>query len=297
MSWEAIARKDFRDAIRSKVLWALSALFVLVFSVPTVIRFFIDAPQGQGGQEAVLQVFILQVMKEVTAILVPLIAIVVAYAAITREWESGTLKVLLSLPHSRDDVVVGKVVGRAGVVVVPTLVGFVVAAVLLLATGANIAWDTYLGFAMLTALLGVVFVGVAVGLSAAIRSTQRAVYAAVGVFLVANFAWNWLANRFADGLQELLGLGTGGRFEVLLFVKLLNPIQAYKTLVDSLFFEQTAARQQMFGFFVFVNQEAQQALSGGLALPFTDPFVAVYLLLWLFAPVAVGVWAFGERDL
>lgn len=297
MSWEAVARKDFRDAVRSRTLWALSALFVLVFSVPTVLRFFIQPPENaQQAQEGVVSVFIF-LIKEATAVLVPLIAIVVAYAAVTRERESGTLKLLLSLPHSRDDVVVGKVLGRSAVVALPIAVGFAVAAVVLLAAGGTFDPSVYVGFAVLTAVLGVVFVAVAVGVSAAVDSTQRAVYAAVGYFLLVNFGWNWLANKFADGAQQLLSLGSPGRYEVLLFVKLLNPIQAYKTLVDSLLGPALAARQQMFGFFLFPDPAAQQALGESLAVPFTDPFVGLYLSFWVFAPVALGLWSFRERDL
>ena len=32
MTWQAIARKDFRDAVRSKWLWGLSAVFIGLFA-------------------------------------------------------------------------------------------------------------------------------------------------------------------------------------------------------------------------------------------------------------------------
>lgn len=295
MSFRAVARKDFRDGIRSRVLWVLSALFIVVFSGPTVVRFFVRPPEG--AQQDIVQVFVLVLMKEVTSVLVPLLAVVVAYAAITREVESGSLKLLLSLPHSREDVVYGKVLGRAGVLGAPIAVGFAVAALLLLGTGASLVWGKYLAFAVLTILLGVVFVGIAVGISAAVESTQRAIFGTVGVFLVTNFAWNWVVNEVADLLRDLFSLGTTGRYEVALLLKLLNPIQAYKTLVDSLFIAQNAARQQMFGFLLFGDPAAREAFSGQLALPFTDPFVVLYFLLWGVVGVFVGAVRFQKRDL
>ena len=298
MTWQAVAHKDFRDAIRSKWLWALSVIFIGMFAAPAVIRFFLD---GGGGSpqvaNGVTQVFI-YLIKEATAILVPLIAIVIAYAAIARERESGTLKLLLSLPHSRTDVVLGKVLGRSVVIAVPILVGFLIASFVLLVAGGSFAIGNYVLFALLTALLGVVFVGLSVGLSAAAGSNRQAMIGAVGLFMFATFFWNPIAKQVADLVRDALGLGTTGRYEVLLFLKLLNPIQAYKTLVDSLVMGSAlAARKNMFGFFLFGDPNAAQALGDSLAMPFTDPFVVVYLLLWLFVPVALGALVFDRADL
>ena len=93
MSWDVVARKDFADAVRSRGLWALSALFVIVFALPPLLLFYLEL--GQPTQtEGSTDVFIF-FMKEASALLVPVIAIVVAYAAITHERESGTMKILL----------------------------------------------------------------------------------------------------------------------------------------------------------------------------------------------------------
>lgn len=297
MSWEAVARKDFEDAIRSRWLWALSVVFVGVFSIPAIARFYFGAePQSTQAASGVVNVFVF-FMKEGTSILVPLIAIVVAYAAITRERESGTMKLLLSLPHTRDDVVIGKVLGRSAVIAAPILAGFLVAGIVLLPAADAFAAMAFVQFALLTALLGVIFVGFAVGLSAAANSNQQAIVGAVGSYMFFSFFWNTAANRIADGVKDLLALSTGTRYQVALLLKLLNPIQAYKTLVDSLFFSALAARKQMFGFLIFGDPAAAKALGDSLPLIFTDPFVVGYMLLWFVVPVAAGIWVFRAVDL
>jgi hypothetical protein len=107
MTWEVVARKDFQDAVRSHWLWALSALFVAVLAFPPalIIADIIQIGQASEGLNTDLFVFL---MRDTMTLLVPIIAIVLAYASVTGERDSGTLKLLLSLPHSRRDVVAGK---------------------------------------------------------------------------------------------------------------------------------------------------------------------------------------------
>lgn len=298
MSWQAVARKDFADAVRSRWLWALSLLFIGVFSIPTVARLYFGTAQRQAGSNSgVVQLFIF-FMKEGVAIFVPLIAIVVAYAALSRERESGTIKLLLSLPHSRSDVVFGKVLGRSAVIALPIIVGFVVAGITLLPAASGFEAAKYVQFAFLTALLGVVFVGLSVGVSAASKTNRQAMVGAVGLYTLATFFWNPAASKIADGVKSVLGLSATDRIFVLLFMKLMNPVQAYKTLVDSIVMGSALeARKSMFGFFIFRDPAASKALGNQLPLAFSDPFTVVYLLFWLFVPVAIGLELFRRSDL
>ena len=301
MTWKAVARKDFEDAVRSRWLWGLSVVFVLVFSFPAFVRLYSGNLGGPGNSAGIVQLVIF-FMKEATAIVVPLTAIVVAYASVTRERESGTMKLLLSLPHSRTDVVVGKLLGRSAVIAVPVLVGFLVSIVLLVPGSSTLDWLTYVQFAVLTALLGVVFVGVSVGISAAVDGDRQAILGSGGAFALFWFGWDFLSNRLVDGTVAILGdlgvdVATATRYQVVLFLKLLNPIQSYKTLVDSLFMPALEARLQMFGFFLGVDPRAQEALGPSLSAIYGDAFVVVYILAWLVVPVALGVMAFRSVDL
>jgi len=301
VTWTAVARKDFEDAIRSRWLWGLSIVFVLVFSFPAFVRLYSGDLGGPGSGSGIVQLVIF-FMKEATAIIVPLTAVVVTYAAITRERESGTVKLLLSLPHSRADVVAGKLAGRSAVIVAPVLLGFLISILLLIPGSSALDWATYVQFALLTALLGVVFVGLAVGISAAAAADRQAILGSGGAFVLFWFGWGFLTSRFVDGAISLLGdagvdVATATRYEVLLFLKLLNPIQAYKTLVDSLFMSALRARTQLFGFFLGVDPRAQEALGPSLSFIYGDAFAVLYMLVWLVVPLALGLLVFQDADL
>ena len=105
MTWQAIARKDFQDAVRSKWLWGLSAIFFGLFVGSAYLIGSGVESNGNGALTA--EVFVPTLGNRVVALVVPIVAIVVAFSSIVGERESGSLKLLLSLPHSRQDVVAG----------------------------------------------------------------------------------------------------------------------------------------------------------------------------------------------
>lgn len=296
MTWQAIARKDFRDAVRSKWLWGLSLLFVGVFALPPILLFYLEmGATPQQGQTGTTDAFVF-LMKQGTSILIPLIAIVIGYTSITKERESGSLKLLLSLPHSRDDVVFGKVLGRSGVIALPIVVGFAVAFLVLLSTSLSLKIVNLLLFAALTAVLGLVFVGLSVGVSAAASTGQRAMVAAIALFVWFVVLWNSFANQVVNALVKYVGISEAARYQTVLFLKLLNPTQAYKTLVDA-FLMDSALQSRIYMFSVFRRKSVVQALGDSLPIYLSDPFVIAYLLAWLFVPVAVGLWTFDRTDL
>ncbi|QSG06184.1 ABC transporter permease subunit [Halapricum desulfuricans] len=283
MSWVAVARKDFRDAIRSRMFLALAVVFglfaVAIGGAYGYFDVFRDA--GATNQGLILVSFV----ATPVSLFVTLTAVIIAHKAVVGERANGSLKILLSLPHTRLDVIVGKIVGRSLVLAVPALLSLVVG----VGVGAALIGD--LAPLPLLALLGamvvliVTYVSLMVGLSSMTSSTSLATAGAVGYFVVFELLW-----------------GTIG--QVVLLVRDYNPLDP----PNWYFFYQNvppgSAFNMVLGEVLSSLAEAEQtvtevaAIGQGYDAAYASPWVAaVILLLWLVVPAAIGYWRFSNADL
>ena len=278
MSVEAISRKDFEDAVRSRWLLALSAFFVLLVSLAV---YLIRPQPGQTVSSNAVLNYIL-VKDGLVTTLIPLIALVVSYSAVVGERESGSLKLLLSLPHSRAEVVFGKVLGRSAAISVPVLVGFLLPGLLLVVVpGVTFRPGYYIGYTLLTVFLAAVFVAIAVGFSAAMSSQRLAVAGAVGIYFL--FVPLWGLIQFP--LRLYFGLGGGPSWlpisgtSLLDFLQLLNPTGSFKIVVNAF----------MAGS-LFASTQGVRSVDMQIA--------AIAMLIgWLLVPPLLGLWRFEQADL
>lgn len=185
MSVVAVAKKDFADALRSRWLIVLTALFVLVVSLAAWVA---RPPAGETvSSNVLLGHFIVNLL---VGTLVPLTALVIGYNAISGERESGSLKLLLALPHSRADVVFGKVIGRSAAFSAAVIIGFVLPALILAIGPLTFEIASFVGYVLLVCLLGTVFVSIAVGFSAAVSSQLRALAGAIALYMLFVPVWS-----------------------------------------------------------------------------------------------------------
>ncbi|MFC7156574.1 ABC transporter permease subunit [Halomarina halobia] len=277
MSWTAVARKDFHDSARSKWLWGLSALFVL-FAAGVAYFYSNIATPGSGAEVLGLLGFLLLP----TGLLVPIIGLMISYKAIVGERESGSLKLLLSLPHTRSEMILGKFVGRTLSVVVAIAVGFAVAAAVVVAEYGSLEPGAYGLFVLLTMFFALVYIGIGIGFSSFMSSTSKALAGAVGLFVVLEFLWDvvplvllYVINGFtltprtppSETIQNLVT-----------FVSTLSPSAAYGN----------AARALIPGL-----------ETGATDVPFylQEWFGLVVLVCWLVVPLALGFAQFNRADL
>ena len=281
MSWTVVARKDFQDAIRSRGLIVMTALFTLLYAGAAYVYTFIGSSSPQAASVLSLISFLLLP----ATILVPIVGIFAGYRAIAGERETGSIKLLLGLPHTRQDVVVGKVIGRSTVVTVSTLVGFAVAAIVAAVLYGSFPAADFVAFGALTVVFALAFVGIGVGISAATGSTTKAIGGGLGVFLLFQFLWGQipdLLNYAINGSYGFSGRPPNWSF----FFRRLNPQNAYRATVNEWVVQspfQEAFYQQLFGSDVPF---------------FLSPWVALAILFgWILLPAGLGYLAFERADL
>ncbi|XVH32777.1 ABC transporter permease [Haloferacaceae archaeon DSL9] len=270
MSWRVVARKDFEDAVRSRWLLGLTGFFILVVSAAAY--FVRPAPGETVGSDAILTL----ISGLFVTTIIPLIALVISYNAVSGERESGSLKLLLSLPHSRADLIFGKVLGRAAALAAPLLVGFILPAVVLAIGPFQFEPATYLGYTLFMLLLGLVFVSIAVGFSAAVRSQRVALVGAIGLYFLFVPLWNIIQMPLqmyvlTGGLSWLPIAGD----TFLQLVRLLNPNTAFQLVSAALLYDQ------------FLTGDAVRNQIAAIAM----------LLWWILAPPLFGYWRFERADL
>jgi len=187
------------------------------------------------------------------------------------ERERGSLDLLLSLPITRLELLLGKYLGLAAALALSTLAGFGMVAVLL---SRQMSWASmyhYFGFMLSSVLLGLAFLSLAVLLSVLARDRTRASGLAIATWFFFVLVFDLL----------LLGVlvGTGGRFggDAFAWLLLLNPADVFRILnVFSL-----DDMRRVFGLAAIVPPALAQPWLLGSAMAG-----------WIVAPLALASWRF-----
>jgi ABC-2 type transport system permease protein len=275
-----VTKKEFRDAVRSRALWVLSVLFILFAGGFTYVSWIVPQLIGQQNMPATgPTVGLISGLSGAAGFLVPLIGLLMGYKSIVGERESGSLKLLLSLPHSRRDVVLGKLVGRTGVVAVAIIIGFAAGAITGFLLYDSFAVGAFISYTLLTVVLGLVFVAIAVGFSAAMRSASRALYGTIGLFVLFTFVWGFIPLVIRAVLSGFALPDMLSRPDWAAFVSLLNPTTAYGYASEALF-PSLATR---------IPKNAPFYLQ--------DWFGFVILAAWIVVPLLLGYHRFATTDL
>jgi len=277
VSWLVIARKEFEDAVRSRLLWGVVAFVTVMVSVTFLIPLLV--PAMESGVLAALGG-----ASEFASMLVPIVALVAAYLAIAGERESGSLRLLLGLEPSRRAVVAGKFVGRSAVVVVGLTAGFLLAGVVAWAVYGTVPAGAFLGVLLLTDALGVAFVGIAIGISAASATRSRAMTIGIAAYLAFALLWDLIP----QGAHLAVFGGPPGASAPAWFVFLqgASPTGAYSALVMNAIHATDPS-----------YPAATTVLDG--PVPFFVEWwaFAAIMVAWTVVPLALGSIAFERADL
>lgn len=261
-----LAFKEFRDRIRNRWVLAVALVFT-VFSL--VITYFGGAQQGQIGLRSIE--FTIASLVSLVIYLIPLIALLLGFDAIVGERERGSLDLLLALPITRLEILLGKYLGLAAALSLSTCSGFALVAVLLFQ---QFSWGGlyhYLGFVLTSVLLGLVFLSLAVCVSVLARERTRASGLAIAL---------WFFFVLVFDLLLLGGLvATGGAYggDIFAYLLLLNPADVFRIL----------------NVFSLEDMRGLYGLNSIVPAMLAQPWLLTMVMLgWIVLPLAVARWRF-----
>jgi len=269
LDWSAartIAAREFRDRLRNRWVLVVALVFAL-FAL--AIAWFGMAQQGSVGYRGI-DVTIVSLSSLVTY-LVPLIALLLGYDAIVGERERGSLELLLSMPITRFELLLGKFGGLAAALAASTALGF--GAALMALSNQLDARDVlhFFGFAGSAILLGLAFLGMSLCLSVLARNRVGASGLAIGL-------WFLFVLVFDMVLMGVLVLSQGALdssvFGALL---MLNPADVFRLLN------------------IFSSDQVQGLYGLATVMPehMTNPALLVGVMLaWIAVPFAIASWRF-----
>jgi Cu-processing system permease protein len=264
-----IAGKEFRDRIRNR--WVLAVMLVFT-AFALVIAYFGAAQQGAVGFRSI-EVTIASLVSLVIYLL-PLIALILGFDAIVGERERGSLDLLLSMPLTRFELLLGKFLGLSAALTCSTVAGFGLVGLLLADKLPAQAWFHYGGFILSSVLLGMAFLSLAVAVSVFASDRTRASGTAIALWFFFVLVYDLLL------LGGLVVTGGGGvAADAFPFLLLLNPADVFRILnifgLDDV--------RTMYGLTtVFPPKLANPAVLGTV------------MLAWIALPLGLASWRFRQ---
>lgn len=266
MYWVHVARKDFADAVRSKLFWGLSGVMLVLAYLGMYVPRAVDGSSATASDG-------IGVLSGVVAFLVPIVALVAGYMSIVGERQTGSIRMVLSLPLKRWELFAGKLVGRGAVVVLAVLLGFALAVPFVLVVYGELPWREYAEFVTGVSLVGVTFVAIAVGISGSVSTRGKALAGVVGVYALVEFFWETIPLALYYILNgEIPSEDVPTWFEATTGA---SPVQAALRTGEALF----------------------GGLSTGEPLVLQEWFGGVWLALWMLVPLAIGYLRFERADI
>lgn len=281
-----VARKEFTHAIRSRSLQVL--LIALLIATGIVFR----AVDGGAESSATVAIELLGLPLQ---LFVPIAAILAAASAVSGERESGSLRLLLGMPVSRTEVVIGKLFGVFGALCVGIGVVFVSAVSLSLITYGSIPFTEFIGLMVASLLLAGAFVSFSLGVSAAVSTRKRSIAVTIGGLFILTFLWEPIVAGTYYVLNGTLPSETIPTW--LVFVERLNPVNAFAVVAGALGAGAVYPLRVTFGLLGY-GIETILTEQGGAELGYViDSVVFVILIAWVVAPISMGLLRFRMVDL
>jgi ABC-2 type transport system permease protein len=288
----AVTKKDFKGVKRSRGLWAAAIALGLIAAFAA----YVSGTANGSSTETVQELF--QVLSLLLAVLLPIVALVASYLAIAGERDGGGIKFMLSLPNTRRDVFVGKLLSRLGIVAGGVLFVYVAATSTALTRHGVLPAGVVFGTLLLTLVYGATFVSIAISMSAAAASRSRAIAGAFASYFVLVILYVFPVVQVPTMVKwvHTTILGAAPNPDLYNAVQYTSPFLAFRKATNLV---MPADMRQVIFYTSLPEDVSYGSAEANTVLPtyLQDEFSLVVLGFWLIVPLLVGYLLFERADL
>ncbi len=280
-----ITKKEILDNIRNK--WVI--ILTIIFTALTLLASYAGSIMSSGWQDLSGTIGSMIVLVQY---LISIIALILGYSSIIGEIESGSMNSLLSLPTTRNEILLGKFFGLGTILSISILIGFGLAGVIIGLNVGSVNYGEYLFFIAASILMGLIFLSIGFCISTIFKKRSSAMGAAIFTWVFFAIIWLFIVlaiviatnpdvlNVNASQSPEELDMDIP---EVIYISDFFNPISAYSRLIslnvgttDSTSFENIDL-----GSPDYINS--------------TNMFIT--MCIWLFSFLLLAFWRFNRKDI
>ena len=292
MSWVVVAKKEYLENVRNAWVITVSAVFLVITLATAWLLTALgqDALPAQGPDAAYNEVVLtLSAMQGFGGFLPPILALMLGFATLAGERESGSLGLLTAQPLSRTEIVLGKWVGLWGVLATSILVGYGVGGTIVVArSGAgSLGFQALLVFLVATLAWTAAWTSITLLISSFFARRGTAIAGSIGLwFLFGSFVWTILTFgvvALATGNSPMQSAADLPAWTVI--TQLLNPNQVHDGLLT--------ASIENFGLAIDLGGLGREALRDlyGVGL------FSVAMAAWIALPLLGANMIFQRRDI
>jgi Cu-processing system permease protein len=274
----SIAKKEIMDNIRNKWIILVSVMFALL----TLVVSYFGSLASRGWQDLGITI---SGMANLVTFLVPIIALMLAYATIIGEIERGSMNSLLSLSATRFEIIIGKFLGLAGVLCFTIFIGFGAAGLMIAANVSNVNYADYGIFMGATMLLGLVFLSVALFFSTLFNKRSTAMGGAIFLWFLFNIILPIVFIGILATTIDITKFALGNPIVVPDWyhaLNLFNPTSVYSSLLTTA-----------------IGPVSSMNASSLIPAPswYSSGLLIGVLLAWIIVFFVLAVWRFQRKDI
>jgi len=270
-----IAKKEILDNVRNK--WII--ILTIIFTTLTLVVSYFGSIFSQGWQDFGVTI---GGMMSLVQFLIPIIGLMLGYAAIIGEIEKGSMSSLLSLPINRLEIIMGKFLGLGGVLSFTTFIGFGLAGIVIAANVSNVNYTDYLIFIGSTILLGLMFVSLALFFSTLFKKRSTSMGGAILLWFLFNMILPLVFVGIMIASTSLEKITSGTFPEWYYILELINPISVYSALIS-------------------LNVGPVSTMQGTFSISYpsfySSGLMILILIIWIVSFLLLAFWRFNKSDI